>query len=490
MRISLKWKMWIYFGLLAFAMLASTLLTNRVVGYVTGNFGSILSDNSKCQDFGQAMEEETEAFSFYVRVRSQQNKDAYLAACLRTEACIRQLPFDYRSTGAERYAQVWNIRNGYGSYREHRDGLLLMDPEDGDYVPELYRVYGMQDYIQGYARRLIQTTMAAGDEKYQNGASFLTNMPYLLAMVSVLVISFALLMTLLVIKTVLYPLNALVEAARRIGANDFGGRDLAVESQDEMGELVQAFNKMKHATAGYIGSLMKTYEMSELLHKEEIGRVEAEKSLQAARLELLKSQINPHFLFNTLHMIACMAKLEEAATTEKMITSMGNLFRYNLKTSEQVVPLKRELKVVEDYMYIQNMRFGSRVQYESHVQVDADQVQIPAFTLQPVVENAIVHGIAKKEQGGRICLRAWMQGSILILSVADTGEGMAEDQLETLLTALKDKRTGKVGIGLGNIYQRVHAMYQDGDVRIYSRKGHGTAIQMRIPQQGQEGTVR
>ena len=113
-----------------------------------------------------------------------------------------------------------------------------------------------------------------------------------------------------------------------------------------------------------------------------------EKQLSGARLELLKSQINPHFLFNTLNMIACMAKLEEAVTTERMISSMSSLFRYNLKTSEQIVTLARELKVVQDYMYIQQMRFGSRILYSCDLKVDAEQAMIPAFTLQPVVENA------------------------------------------------------------------------------------------------------
>ena len=86
-----------------------------------------------------------------------------------------------------------------------------------------------------------------------------------------------------------------------------------------------------------------------------------EKQLEEARLELLKSQINPHFLFNTLNTISGMAKLEEAETTNKMITSLGSLFRYNLKMSEQIVLLARELKVVQDYMFIQQMRFGGRI---------------------------------------------------------------------------------------------------------------------------------
>ena len=180
-------------------------------------------------------------------------------------------------------------------------------------------------------------------------------------------------------------------------------------------------------------------------------------------------------------MISCTAKLEDAQTTERMISSLGNLFRYNLKTSEQEVALERELKIVRDYMYIQQMRFGSRIQYDSEIRVDGARTLIPAFTLQPLVENAVIHGISKKEEGGRIFLRIWRQGERMIVSVADTGLGMTQEALEGLLTAMKGHRTAKIGIGLGNIYKRVHSMYVGGDVNVYSRAGGGTVVQILLP---------
>ena len=108
----------------------------------------------------------------------------------------------------------------------------------------------------------------------------------------------------------------------------------------------------------------------DLLHEEELGKLETEKRLEMIKLELLKSQINPHFLFNTLNVISGMAKLEEAETTEKMFLALSSLFRYNLKTPEQSVPLAKELKVVADYMYLQQMRFGERIRYELNCKVE------------------------------------------------------------------------------------------------------------------------
>ena len=182
-------------------------------------------------------------------------------------------------------------------------------------------------------------------------------------------------------------------------------------------------------------------------------------------------------------MIAGTAQIEDADTTEKMITALGRLFRYNLKSSDSVMPLERELKVVQDYMYIQQMRFGSRILYSCDLKVDAEQAMIPAFTLQPVVENAMVHGLSKKEQGGRVHVRIWEQGKRLVISVADTGLGMSEERLAEVTEAMKERRTSRIGIGLGNIYKRIHMMYKQGEFRIASIEGRGTVIQMFIPQE-------
>ena len=162
-------------------------------------------------------------------------------------------------------------------------------------------------------------------------------------------------------------------------SGDFTEEDVQIENQDEMGQLVRNFNRMKHAMEEHIHTLQEKNEMSTRLHREEVERMETEKRLEAARMELLKSQINPHFLFNTLSMIACTAQLEDAEITEKMITSMSSLFRYNLKTSEQIVALKQELDVVEHYIYIQKMRFGSRVSYRTIIQVDPGQIASAGF---------------------------------------------------------------------------------------------------------------
>jgi len=481
--ISIKKKIGIFAAMVILIMALSATFSICIMNFSLGGFNTILNDNSRCHDFQEALDLEIESFADYIRDATPDTRDQYVLSCVRTERCLRSLPFDYARIGTERYARTWSILNGYETYQAYRDELAETQVRESDFVERLYRVYKMQEYLQTYARRLVQVTLKEGNDSYQEKVPVFYNMPYLILAISAVFMGFVMFLTKILSNALVSPAVLLAQCARKIAKNDFTGEDPSVENRDEMGELVQAFNKMKRSTKGYIDTLKENHRMSELLHREEIERGEMEKQLSGARLELLKSQINPHFLFNTLNMIACMAKLEEAVTTERMISSMSSLFRYNLKTSEQIVTLARELKVVQDYMYIQQMRFGSRILYSCDLKVDAEQAMIPAFTLQPVVENAMVHGLSKKEQGGRVHVRIWEQGKRLVISVADTGLGMSEERLAEVTEAMKERRTSRIGIGLGNIYKRIHMMYKQGEFRIASIEGRGTVIQMFIPQE-------
>lgn len=481
--ISIKKKIGIFAAMVILIMALSATFSICIMNFSLGGFNTILNDNSRCHDFQEALDLEIESFADYIRDATPDTRDQYVLSCVCTERCLRSLPFDYARIGTERYARTWSILNGYETYQAYRDELAETQVRESDFVERLYRVYKMQEYLQTYARRLVQVTLKEGNDSYQEKVPVFYNMPYLILAISAVFMGFVMFLTKILSNALVSPAVLLAQCARKIAKNDFTGEDPSVENRDEMGELVRAFNKMKRSTKGYIDTLKENHRMSELLHREEIERVEMEKQLSGARLELLKSQINPHFLFNTLNMIACMAKLEEAVTTERMISSMGSLFRYNLKTSEQIVTLARELKVVQDYMYIQQMRFGSRILYSCDLKVDAEQAMIPAFTLQPVVENAMVHGLSKKEQGGRVHVRIWEQGNRLVISVADTGLGMSEERLAEVTEAMKERRTSRIGIGLGNIYKRIHMMYKQGEFRIASIEGRGTVIQMFIPQE-------
>ena len=368
------------------------------------DYESLSIDNHKCYEVQQAIEQEQNIFTDLIRDRSQRNQDRFSKACAKTEQCIRALPTRFADIGEDRFARTWSLRNGYRGYTRHRDALLSMDPDDPAYAGELYRVIEMQDDLSVYSLRLIQETMEFDNLFYRGQKQFLDRVLPVLIALSLAALVAVLGILRLLSSTVVEPILLLAEQSRRIAANDFSSPDLMPRTSDEMGLLIGSFNRMKHAMTDYIAT-------REALHRQEVDRLEMEKNLEHTRLEMLKSQVNPHFLFNTLNMISCMARLEDAETTDQMIVSLGNLFRYNLRTKEQEVYLLQELEALDYYMYIQQMRHDGRITYKKDIRVDPLSVRIPSFTLQPIVENALVHGMKSKEDFGHILLKIWLRVS-------------------------------------------------------------------------------
>ena len=454
---------WITISTAAVVILSITAVM-LIAGYGMKGFGDLLMGNSRSLAFWSAMDAESSSFQYYAGDRSPENREKYEMSCARTRSALKSLPFDYEEIGADRYGVTWSILNMYENYAAARDAFLEMEEGAPDYLDRLYTIYRVQGYLATHAGRLEQMTVESGNERYEMQRPLFIIVPA----VSILWGAAALLMVRWlnrsVQRNIVRPMVELAEDSRRIGENDFTGPDTHAEGGDEIASLVRAFCTMKASTRGYIEALTEKHKM--------------EKQLDEVRLQMLKNQINPHFLFNTLNMIASTAQIEDAAATEKMIHALSRLFRYNLKSTDSVMPLERELKVVQDYMYLQQMRFGQRIRYDTDCNQDTLEVLVPSFALQPLVENAIIHGISPKGQGGRIHVRSWMEGRRIWISVADTGRGMARERLEEIRRALARGEEKATGVGVGNIYRRVHGMYQDGEIFIYSSEGRGTVVQM------------
>ena len=429
-----------------------------------GSFGSILEQNAGSLAFWSAMEEERLAFARYVGTALPEERERFEQSRMETRRRLEELPVDYRETGSERYARTWSIRNMYENYETELEVLEETDREDPEYVNRLYRIYRVQNYLKDKAGQLEQMTMEDGSERYEKHRFLFSVLPAASILWGIAALWMVKRLNGSVRRNIVEPVVMLAGQADRIRKNDFSGPELTAEGEDEISRLIRSFNKMKQATRGYIEALKE--------------KNETERQLEAVRLQLLKNQINPHFLFNTLNMIASTAQIEDAAATEKMITALSRLFRYNLKSAGAVMPLERELKIIQDYMYLQKMRFGQRVRYDTDCAPETLEVLVPSFVLQPLVENSIKHGLSKDSKGGRIFIRTWMHNGRLWISVADTGAGMEADRLKQIRAALNHGTENEIGIGVGNIYRRVRGMYEDGEMHIYSHKGCGTAVQL------------
>ena len=474
---SLKRKLYVVMVSVTLFMAVAILINVKVSYVFIDDVRQLMDDNLSSYKFQESFGNEVEAFTELVRDWSTENERNYREACEETQRNLDALPYNYHQIGEDRYAITWNIMNGYEVYSRQREKTVSLKVSDADYIAELYKTYRMQDYLKSYANRLTKEVLNGGNDYYQNRVYLLKQMPYILTLISVAALGVLFLLLRAMMGRIIRVVLALAAVSAGIEKNDFSVPDVEWQGSDEIGQLVSAFNKMKHATQDYVYTLEEKRVIEERLHEQELEKANLEQRFSLAQLQLIKSQLNPHFLFNTLNMITRMSQMEEAPVTEEMLVAMSNLLRYSLRTTAAFTPLNQELKVVEDYMYIQKKRFGERVQWETRCSIETDLIEIPVFLIQPLVENAIVHGISSKENGGSICIDIGLKDDLLQITVEDNGIGMSEERLAEIREAIQSRGKG-LGIGLGNIHRRLAAYYECGEVIVDSRLNEGTTVRM------------
>src|SRR5208282_75323 len=202
--------------------------------------------------------------------------------------------------------------------------------------------------------------------------------------------------------------------------------------------------------------------------------VEQEKALLQARMDALISQINPHFLFNTLNTISSLIRFDpDMART--VLLKLSNILRRRLKAQVHFAPLRQELDFIDDYLDIEVVRFGrDKLQIRKEIDPETLDMVVPSMVLQPLVENALRHGIAPKIEGGAITLRARRAKGRLIVEVIDDGVGISEQRPLEIAGS---------GIGISNVRERLKVVYgQVCTLKIDSKPGKGTTIRFEIPE--------
>ncbi|MEH7383816.1 histidine kinase [Bacillus sp. JJ1521] len=282
------------------------------------------------------------------------------------------------------------------------------------------------------------------------------------------------------------PIRQLSEAANEISEGNFSGDEIKVTTNDEFKLLTNTFNQMRLNIRQLVSEIKQQSELDKLLKEMEL------KSLQ--------NQINPHFLFNTLNTVSKMAYLEEAQNTSRLIEAIAALLRYNLGDLHKSSTLFNEVKIVKEYFYIQRTRFGERIDFKLDVDPDCLNIEIPSLSLQPIIENAFIHGIESKEDGGIIKLKVFHESDRIHVEISDNGAGMDENTLTKLRQiadgtsqediVMHEESTGhSTGIGVKNVIQRLQLFYKrTGIVEIESIKDSGTTFRLLLPYDNKEET--
>jgi len=196
--------------------------------------------------------------------------------------------------------------------------------------------------------------------------------------------------------------------------------------------------------------------------------------LLRARMDALSSQINPHFLFNTLNTVTALIRVDPD-TARGVVLKLSNILRRLLRKHETFVPLREELSFIDDYLDIEVARFGEdKLDIVKQIDDKTLETFIPSMLLQPIVENSLKHGLAPKLEGGKICLRTSTRDGRLRIEIEDNGMGISEEKMPHVYVE---------GIGLSNVRERLRVLYgADFNLDIESHEGQGTTIKIDVPE--------
>ena len=283
------------------------------------------------------------------------------------------------------------------------------------------------------------------------------------------IISFALLLILLscipvglLVRSMMKPLKELEYAMEKVGQGDLTAQ-AAIYHDDEIGRVSEGFNSMVKELDATVGELVT----QKMLKKE-------------AEIEALKYQIQPHFIYNTLNSIKFAAALQKANEIAELLEAFIQLMQLTASDRGTFIPLEQEIHMAENYAKLQLFRYANGFTVEYDIMPDTKRCYVPSLILQPLIENAILHGINVKNHKGKIQISAMLIVDMLVIRVQDNGRGMTAEDMRRLMEG--KQRSKFSGIGIGNIRERLALYYgSKAELRFYSQSGSGTTAIITLP---------
>lgn len=332
--------------------------------------------------------------------------------------------------------------------------------------------------------REIQNNMAISTEQLERYNLYVRGLTWLTLAV---ILGFGLLLIYLLNRVVIRPINKLTGQANLFSLQTDNPQPTVEEitARSEIGTLHNTLYRMQKRICEQFHWTLEKIELEQQLEAQKVRAVENEKLVKEAELKNLQARINPHFLFNSINLIAKMAYMEQAEQTSEMMESLGEFLRYNLDNFNKIVTLEKEIENIRDYTVIQKIRFGERIHFIIQTEERIGRGQIPCLILQPLVENAIIHGVGMYTHGAvvKVVTRLTQQNRAELI-VYDNGVGMNAQVLGKICESIdcSRERIEDGSIGLSNVFQRLQLFF-NGDVQIQveSTEQAYTKIRMEIP---------
>ncbi|MBB6453660.1 sensor histidine kinase YesM [Salirhabdus euzebyi] len=387
---------------------------------------------------------------------------------------LKEKVVDFKN--ADNELALTNYVNLIDSLMEAVNRSIMFHPESEteNAIKTFKEATNISNYISEMTLTLIDTELKTYDRLYRgiiNQSEEIKQLGiWLLLLISLLLLLFTYWFSLRITK----PVEKLTQAASELSKGRFD-RKVEVDSKDEIAFLAKAFDHMRVNINNLISEIHQKAQLEKELQQSKL-------LLRESQLRSLQNQINPHFLFNTLNTISKKAYLEGSEETSDLLVSVSDLLRYNLKHLDKSTTLFDEVEVLKQYIFIQKARFTDRLTFYTDIDESCLPVEIPGLTIQPIVENAVIHAVEPIEDGGTIWFRVKDGGDRVIIEVEDNGPGMTDDKRKQIMDGEVDTTKGQgSGIGLSNVVKRLRLFngYEDV-IMIESCLGKGTKVTINI----------
>ena len=404
--------------------------------------------------------------TFYYQGEARQ---AYIAIYSSSEHFTSMLKDNLTITGSVSY--IINDRNAIvASSDSSLSGIYLLDY---DAIKDSFM--SSNNFIE---RNILNTTVYAGFYNIkQPGWFMVTVLPsgplitqsntimiqYILMYLAFLV--FALILAHFMSHSITNRISSVIYQMSKVRKGTLSPMD-SPEYHDEIGDLIDTYNYM-------------TRRMDQLMTEQ----AKAAEELRIAEFHSLQAQINPHFLYNTMDMINWLAQQGRTEEVSRAVQSLSRFYKLTLSRKQSISTISHEAEHVDIYIQIQNMRYHDSIALVSDIPDELMEYQIPKLTLQPIIENSVLHGILETDdKTGTIVLTGWLEDSDIVLLISDDGVGISSDRLSTLLSGEGTSSSGGTNIAVYNTHRRLQILYgPDYGLKYSSNPGQGTEVEIRIP---------
>ncbi len=480
---SIKHKMFGYVFMIIILMMALSIYSLGIMNLYKGKIDAMFVRNIMLQEISDQIGETNQELLVYLSTKSSTSLNKYM----RYSDLLREMTDDLENNivdYTEEELMVLDIKNMVTNYLEETD-LAVEDKRRSDidaYMERYDRAQVLSGYILSFINELNTRQLSRNSTNYLYMAEQvrISNILNIVLIIDLIILS--VIIVLKMANKMITPIVKLSHSAEEIARGKFSTDIVLVETSDEIEILSRAFNRMKYNIQEYIETVKEKAKTEAKLKDQMVENLKMQSLLDNARLYALQSQMNPHFLFNTINAGVQMAMIEGADKTSEFLESMSRLFRYNIQKLDQVVTLREELQNVKDYYQMLKVRFDDLILFEFFIDESACECLIPPLTLQPIVENAYIHGLSKLEEGGKIQILVKDQGDYYQCIVEDNGSGMTDDIRSSILNHSVKQSKVSNGIGMQNVIERLELFYKEKNLlEIVSELNQGTKVIIHIP---------